>query len=533
MGLTIRSSGAEDAEKWLELVQATIGPNYPDPKVHDPEWIASQLQSKNGNETWVAEENGHFLASLTLLPPSIETNNPVANLGRHLNLPLAYETGTASQLLQHVLKVTSERKQLIISRVLSSDKAMQDLYEQAGFVCVGFQPLKHVYQQREGVLFYFKSGGHDVSNRLPLSESLPQVGELCAHVLRQLQLPNQTLHRDGTTGYPVQSDITVELVGPEAYEPAAREARQAGAPDEISGSAHQGSGYFRNATETTLYRLLGSRGGAVVAGASYAFDPVDKCVRLIDGFSVDDLSMGAMVNHVLKTAQEKLNAVYVELDILTTSPRLLKSAEQLGFVPVAFMPSIYHKAGAFTDLVKMVKLNMVYSSDKPVSSAGASAVVALVDDYFQDQKTGVAIINLLRTLPFFEGLGDGELRKISRLFTQKLFMPGDPIFKRGDQGHEAYVIMRGQVDIRIDETSPPIVTFGNGQIFGELAFLDGSPRTAMAVANQPSILLMIQRSEFSKLVQREPHLGMVVMRNIALELSSRLRKTNAAISPQR
>jgi len=533
MGLTIRRSQEDDSERWLELIQATVGPGYPDPKLHDATWVASQLHSKHGNETWVAEENGHFLASVTLLPPSIETNNPVANLGRHLNLPLAYETGVAAQLLQHILKVTSERKQLIISRVLSSDAAMQALYEQAGFVCVGFQPLKHVYQQREGVLFYFKPGGHDVSNRLPISESLPQVGELCAHVLRQLELPNQTLHRDGTTGYPVQSDLSVESAAPELYEAEAAAARKDFGQDEISGSAHQGSGYFRNATETTIYRILGSRGGKPVAGLSYAFDPVDKCVRLIDGFSSDDLSMGAMVNHVIKAAQEKLNAVYVEMDILTTAPRLLKSAEQLGFVPVAFMPSIYHRAGAFTDLVKMVKLNLVYSSDKPVSTAGASAVVALVDDYFHDQKTGIAIINLLRALPFFEGLGDGELRKISRLFTQKLFMPGDFIFKKGDGGHEAYVIMRGQVDIRLDEASPPLVSFGNGQIFGELAFLDGSPRTAMASASQPSILLMIQRSEFSKLVQREPHLGMVVMRNIALELSSRLRKTNATLSSLR
>jgi CRP-like cAMP-binding protein len=55
----------------------------------------------------------------------------------------------------------------------------------------------------------------------------------------------------------------------------------------------------------------------------------------------------------------------------------------------------------------------------------------------------------------------------------------------------------------------------------------------MAIATQPSILLVIQRSSFNELVQREPHLGMVVMRNIALELSNRLRKTNQAISTAR
>jgi len=49
-----------------------------------------------------------------------------------------------------------------------------------------------------------------------------------------------------------------------------------------------------------------------------------------------------------------------------------------------------------------------------------------------------------------------------------------------------------------------------------------------AIANQASILLVVQRTAFNDLVQREPHLGMVVMRNMALELSHRLRRTNAA-----
>ena len=71
-------------------------------------------------------------------------------------------------------------------------------------------------------------------------------------------------------------------------------------------------------------------------------------------------------------------------------------------------------------------------------------------------------------------------------------------------------------------------TLGSGQIFGELTFLDNAPRAAYAVANQASILLVIQRSQFDDLVQGEPDLGMVVMRNFALELSHRLRRTNAA-----
>src|SRR6185436_3757200 len=118
-------------------------------------------------------------------------------------------------------------------------------------------------------------------------------------------------------------------------------------------------------------------------------------------------------------------------------------------------------------------------------------------------------------------------RKIARLFTQKLYRPGERIFNRGDVGNEAYVVMRGQVDIILEDGAKPVASFSNGQILGELSFLDPSPRTAHAVANQASILLVIHRTAFNDLVQNEPHLGMVVMRNIAIELTNRFRKSQA------
>jgi len=92
------------------------------------------------------------------------------------------------------------------------------------------------------------------------------------------------------------------------------------------------------------------------------------------------------------------------------------------------------------------------------------------------------------------------------------------------------VVMRGQIDILLEENATPIATLGQGQVFGELSFLDGGKRGALAVAKQASILLVMQRPQFFELTQREPNLGLAVMRNIALELTVRLRRTNAALA---
>ena len=146
---------------------------------------------------------------------------------------------------------------------------------------------------------------------------------------------------------------------------------------------------------------------------------------------------------------------------------------------------------------------------------------------------GLAIINLLRPLSMFTDLGDGELRKVARLFVQKLYRAGEQVFPKGETGDEAYVILRGKISIHLEQGAPSIAQLGDGKIFGEVAFLDGAPRAAFAVASQPSILLVMKRAAFSDLVRREPTLGMIVMRNLAQDLAIKLRTVNDALSGAR
>lgn len=529
MAAIIRRAAAQDAPAWLELFKADFGEDYPDRQFYDPAWIAEQLQAEGPLETWVAELDGQLQASASFLNPSFENNNPVANIGRHFSRPESFTNGSAAALLEKLAQIGVERKRLLISRVLASNNALQIAYEKAGFFCIGFQPFKHTVRVREGSLFYYRMGGHDLANRLPLSESLPQVAELADAVLAEFDLQKAGSIRDGVTGYPLQSELQFNEGSLDDFEIWKIQSQAANPTPEISGAYNQGSGFLRNNSASILLSVLGLRNGIVSAGILYALDEVDRCVRLVDSFSQDDISLGAVLNHVVRVGQQKHSALYVEMDVLTTAPRLLKSAEQLGFVPVAYIPAIYAKGGNYADVIKLIKLNIVYSLENASLTAHAKTIVNIIDQNFQDQKMGVGIINLLRGLPFFEGLGDGELRKIARLFTQKLYRAGEKIFAKGDTGAEAYVVMRGQIDILLEEGMKPLAQVGSGQIFGELAFLDSTSRAAGAIASQPSILLVIQRSAFNNLVEHEPHLGMVVMRNIAIELSNRLRKTNAVL----
>ena len=526
--MMVRQAGPQDAAAWCDLVKVTLGEDYPDKRIYDAQWVAGELDPAGGHETWITEVSGAIQASVTVLRPTTNNLNPVTNVGRNLFRPEAFTNESAETLYRKIVELAGERKCLMVVRVLVSESAQQQVLEKIGFVCAGYQPSKHMHRVRLGTLFYVYERPETVAARLPVSESLSQINELASKVLAGLGVNNPITVRDGVTGYPLQTEVQIHEATPEDYELWREEARKANPPLEISGGFNQGVGLLRTASTEPARALLAQRGSDMTAGLAYVVDEHDRCIRMVDSFATDDLSTGALFNHVVKQAQTQFNSIYVETDILMTAPRLLKAAEQLGFVPVAYLPALSTRAGGQADVVKLIKLNMVYSQEEVVLSTQARAIVEVINQNFQDQKMGVAIINLLRGLPIFDGLGDGELRKVARLFIQKLFRAGEKLFKRGDSGSEAYVVMRGQIDILLEDGTPPLASVTNGQIFGELAFLDGAARTANAVAVQPSILLVIQRAAFYELAQREPHLGMMIMRNIGLILSDRMRKSGAA-----
>src|SRR6266516_3598529 len=186
MGVLIRQVNRSDAAKWQELLRASLGDDYPDQPVYEPEWALHQLDPLSGHETWAAEVNGRLQASISFLQPASQTKNPVLNLGRQLFRPESFTDGTAELLLRRINELGVERRQMIVARVLVADHSQQLLHEKIGYVCAGCQPFKHLFRVRQGALFYVWFARPNMVPRSPVSESLSQVSELAAAVLENL-----------------------------------------------------------------------------------------------------------------------------------------------------------------------------------------------------------------------------------------------------------------------------------------------------------------------------------------------------------
>jgi CRP-like cAMP-binding protein len=134
----------------------------------------------------------------------------------------------------------------------------------------------------------------------------------------------------------------------------------------------------------------------------------------------------------------------------------------------------------------------------------------------------------MKGLHAFRGLGDGEILHIMESAAQKLYRKGERIFEEGETQAQMFVVIRGEVHITVQAAGDRILDrLQTGSIFGELAFLNGKPRSATATAATDSLLLIIDRQAFDQLVQHEQHLGLTVFNNIALDLSEKLRASTS------
>lgn len=135
----------------------------------------------------------------------------------------------------------------------------------------------------------------------------------------------------------------------------------------------------------------------------------------------------------------------------------------------------------------------------------------------------------LSQVELFEGLEPDELERIAAICEERTLESGHVVAKQGDIGDELYIIWEGLVEVVHEETpedSTPrtVVNLGQGQVFGEMALVDFGPRSAtVRVISDSATLQAIPREAFLEVCQSHNHLGYVVMRNMAADLSFKLR----------
>ncbi|MDI4233653.1 Crp/Fnr family transcriptional regulator [Bradyrhizobium sp. Arg237L] len=114
---------------------------------------------------------------------------------------------------------------------------------------------------------------------------------------------------------------------------------------------------------------------------------------------------------------------------------------------------------------------------------------------------------ILKMNPMFADLGADELQRLAGLCHTQHLQAGEVLFQKGDAGDALFGVRRGQIRIETGASDGNRLTLnfmGPGDLFGEVAVLDGQDRTADATAGEESELFVLRRKDFLSFLEREP-----------------------------
>lgn len=140
-------------------------------------------------------------------------------------------------------------------------------------------------------------------------------------------------------------------------------------------------------------------------------------------------------------------------------------------------------------------------------------------------------VEVLRSIPLFAKVEPAKLKLLAFTSERLEYMPGDELFRQGDYGDAAYIILDGEADILVDtpKGAVKVATLGKNDIIGEIAILCDVPRTATVVAQSDLETLRVSKDGFFHLVTQFPQVGIEVMS----ELAARLHHTTQALTVTR
>src|SRR5437588_461298 len=130
----------------------------------------------------------------------------------------------------------------------------------------------------------------------------------------------------------------------------------------------------------------------------------------------------------------------------------------------------------------------------------------------------------IRSVPLFASLDDETVSALRTLLDAEQRPTGSPLFHAGDAGDSMYLIESGRVRIHIVDADGDDVTLAElarGDFFGEMAILDGKPRSASATVIEDARLAVLPRDDFLDFVRRNPDVALKMLAAI----TNRLRRT--------
>jgi CRP/FNR family cyclic AMP-dependent transcriptional regulator len=133
------------------------------------------------------------------------------------------------------------------------------------------------------------------------------------------------------------------------------------------------------------------------------------------------------------------------------------------------------------------------------------------------------VMKHFQSIPLFQAVPKRDIRAIIQATSEVDVKAGKALVREGEAGRHLYVILAGEAVVT--QRGRRVSRLGPGDFFGELAFLDHSPRSATVTAHTDMALMVLGPREFETVVDREP----VIARRLLTAMASRVRQNDRSL----
>ncbi len=528
--MKITEAEESDVNQIMDLFIKIYGKDYPFQKFYDTKWLTKSIYSDD-NLIIVAKDKNKIIGTGSVFLTAGGFSDLIGEFGRLVVDPEYSRKGAGTEITNGLIESVSEMIQFGFAECRAVHNGAQKICERCGFSPTGFEPNKyHFANTRESVVFVTKLFGPALSLRRNNPHVIASIYPVAAKSMQNLGLEVDLIVEDEVESYPMekffQSD---ELQSAGGVSPLLRIERGRLKNPEVFGNLSLSYGFFKIATDQAHY-LVAKEKGVTLGAIGFTVDDIDKKVKVLELIEFDDEVKGFLLATLVKLAMEKYSAKYIEVDVSAYSTRMQITLDRLGFIPVAYCPSMVFRGVERLDVIRMAKLNFSPDVNNLRLIPMAQDIFKLAMKDLEIKKIGMEITEVTRQSDIFKGLSDGELSQLAQICKMVSYPAGKTICTEGECGSDIFVLAEGKATVlarRTGKKKSIIGSISQGEIFGEMSIIEDKPRVADLVTDVDSKLVVIDKYEFENLMNRNNHLGKLVMKNMAVGLSRKLRRVES------
>jgi CRP-like cAMP-binding protein len=135
------------------------------------------------------------------------------------------------------------------------------------------------------------------------------------------------------------------------------------------------------------------------------------------------------------------------------------------------------------------------------------------------------LLHAVRDHFLLRGLGYGEIVAIVRISEEREFRPGEPLMTAGEDSTDMMILLDGSARIVTPEGAT-VAELKAGRLIGEIAWLDGAPRSATILSDDCTRVAVIPFDRLRLLLDEQPNIELVLLRNLSKVICHHIRRNN-------